>query len=207
MNTNKLFLGQCDFVAGVATMEQMPVFEHRLPEVAFAGRSNVGKSSLINALTNRKALARTSSMPGRTSQLNFFLLAESFYLVDMPGYGFARISKTERAEWDELIVSYLKGRPTLRAVLLLVDARHGLKDTDREILKLLNKTGVSIRVILTKCDAVSAKGLKEVTEATEAEIGQFAAVFPSVYPVSSQKAQGIEELRQLIAELTNLNSA
>lgn len=202
INTNKLFLGACDFVAGVATMEQMPVFEHRLPEVAFAGRSNVGKSSLINALTNRKALARTSSMPGRTSQLNFFLLAESFYLVDMPGYGFARISKTERAAWDDLIVTYLKGRPTLRAVLLLVDARHGLKETDKEVLKMLNTTGVSIRVILTKCDAVSAKALTEVTEATEADITKYPAVFPSIYPVSSQKAQGIEDLRQMIAELT-----
>ena len=130
-----LFAGACDFVLGVAGLEQLPASDR--PEVAFAGRSNVGKSSLINALTNRKTLARTSHTPGRTQQLNFFDLGKQIYMVDMPGYGYAKVSKKQRAEWNTLIFDYLRGRQSLRCVFILIDGRHGIKDSDEELMARL----------------------------------------------------------------------
>lgn len=146
----KLFSGPCEFFAGVMDLNGLP--PEGAPEIAFAGRSNVGKSSLINALTARKTLARTSNTPGRTQQLNFFDLGGVFWLVDMPGYGYAKVSKKMREEWDDLIFSYLRGRPSLRSVFVLIDSRHGLKDVDLDLIKMLDAAGVSARIVLTKVD-------------------------------------------------------
>ena len=145
-----LFAGACDFVAGAATVAQLPPLG--LPEVAFAGRSNVGKSSLINALTGRKALARVSHTPGRTQQINFFSLADRLMLVDLPGYGYAAVSKQKVANWTGLIEDYLKGRPQLKRVCLLIDARHGLKETDKAAMELMDSSAVVYQVVLTKAD-------------------------------------------------------
>ena len=147
-----LFAGPCDFVHGTATLDGLPPLG--APEIAFAGRSNVGKSSLVNALTNRKALARTSNTPGRTQQLNFFALGSRLRLVDMPGYGFAAVSKSTIAAWGELIGGFLRGRTTLLRVYLLVDGRHGLKPSDGETMDLLDRSAMSYAVVLTKGDAV-----------------------------------------------------
>ena len=149
------FNGECDFVAAAASLDRIP--PESLPEIAFAGRSNVGKSSLINALTGRKALARTSHTPGRTQQLNFFTIQEQFLLVDMPGYGYAKVSKTTRKSWDDLIKQYLRGRVSLKCVFLLIDSRHGLKESDREMMKMLDETAVAYRIILTKADKLKTR--------------------------------------------------
>ncbi len=141
MTETKIFKGPCDFFWGAASVDQLPPMDK--PEIAFAGRSNVGKSSLINALTGRKALARTSNTPGRTQQLNFFNLGDRLTLVDMPGYGFAKVSKTQKAEWQALIHDYLRGRAPLRCVLLMIDSRHGLKDVDNEILEMLDDRDIT----------------------------------------------------------------
>ena len=170
-----------------------------LPEIAFAGRSNVGKSSLINALTNRKDLARTSNTPGRTQQLNFFSIREKFILVDMPGYGYAKVSKAQKEEWETLISSYLRGRPTLRCVLLLVDSRHGLKDSDRELMKMMDVAAVSYRVVLTKTD--KAEHLEDMTEKVKAELKTHTAAYPEPLSTSAFAKKGISELREVIAEL------
>ena len=143
----RLFQGPCDFVLGVAGLDQLPEADRN--EIAFAGRSNVGKSSLINALTGRGTLARTSNTPGRTQQLNYFDLGGAIYLVDMPGYGYAKVSKRQREEWTTLIFDYLRGRPTLRTVFILVDGRHGLKDTDEELMTMLDDAAVSYQIVLT----------------------------------------------------------
>ena len=195
MSGSELFKGSCDFIWGAADPGQLP--EATVPEIAFAGRSNVGKSSLINALTGRKALARTSNTPGRTQQLNFFDLAGRLRLVDMPGYGYAKVSKAQKAEWDNLIFSYLAGRQPLRCIFLLIDARHGLKENDREVLKLLDRAAVSYRVVLTKAD--KTKNIEKICEDILAEIKTHTAAFPGVVVTSSEKKQGIEELQEIMA--------
>ncbi len=154
----KLFAGPCDFMLGVAGLEQLP--EAHVSEVAFAGRSNVGKSSLLNALTGRNTLARTSNTPGRTQELNYFNLGDMLYMVDMPGYGYAKVSKEKIAKWTQLIFDYLRGRPTLRCVFILIDARHGLKDSDLDLMKMLDQAAVSYRIVLTKTDKVENEHLK-----------------------------------------------
>ncbi len=198
----KLFAGTCDFILGVAGLEQLP--DANKPEIAFAGRSNVGKSSLINALTGRKALARTSHTPGRTQQLNYFNLGDGrLYMVDMPGYGYAKVSKTIREEWNALIRSYLRGRPNLRCVFILIDARHGLKDSDIELMKMLDETAVSYRIILTKTDKVKDEERKKIIAKTTASLKKHSAAHPEISTTSAHKDVGVAELRALMASYAN----
>lgn len=195
-SARSIFLGPCDFIAGVQDIEQMEeiAFPEGLPEIGFVGRSNVGKSSLINALTNRNTLARVSHTPGRTQQLNFFNLGNRLMMVDMPGYGFAQVSKSMRKAWDHLIFTYLRGRQQLRCVFVLVDSRHGMKDSDAEVMTMLDKAGVSYRVVLTKID--KADDLESIKASVSEALKKRAAAFPIVYATSSEKGDGIEELRQ-----------
>lgn len=194
-----LFAQACDFVAGAMSLEQLPPLS--LPEVAFAGRSNVGKSSLLNALTNRKTLARTSHTPGRTQQLNFFDLGSRLILVDLPGYGYARASKADIARWTAVIDAYLKGRSTLRRLCLLVDSRHGLKPVDTELMDMLDVAGVSYQLVLTKVDKTKAKDLDKVRAACATDIAKRAAALPQIAETSAHKAGGIADLRAALAEL------
>lgn len=194
-----LFAGPCDFVLGVAALKQLPPPD--LPEVAFIGRSNVGKSSLINALTGRKALARTSNTPGRTQQLNFFNLGNRLMLVDLPGYGYARAPKGEVDAWTDLIVDYLQGRPNLKRTCLLIDSRHGPKANDIEMMKLLDRSAVIYQTVLTKLDKPKAKDREMNIAGTEAEMSKHPAAFPILFPTSSEKGTGIPELRAEIASL------
>lgn len=194
-----LFAYSCDFIAGANKEEILPPAS--IPEVAFAGRSNVGKSSLINALTNRKQLARVSHTPGRTQQLNFFEIAQRLRIVDMPGYGYAAVGKKTVAGWQDLIKAYLKGRVLLRRVLLLIDSRHGFKDVDSEIMDLLDEAAVPYQIILTKVDELKKGELEARIEAVEKTIKKHPAAFPVIVPVSSHKGNGIEELRAMLEEL------
>ena len=194
-----LFAKACDFVAGADKLEVVP--DATLPEIAFAGRSNVGKSSLINALTGRKTLARTSNTPGRTQQINFFRLGDRLTLVDLPGYGYARAAKTRIAAWTRLVNGYLKGRPGLRRVCLLIDARHGPKDVDREIMTMLDKAAVVYQVVLTKADKTKPAELAACVAATAAELKTHVAAHPEILVSSAESGAGIAELR---AELTTL---
>ena len=194
-----LFSGPCDFMLGVAGLEQLP--EASRPEVAFAGRSNVGKSSLVNALTGRKTLARTSNTPGRTQQLNFFNLSDALNLVDMPGYGYAKVSKTQIAEWTKLIFQYLRGRPNLRCVFILVDSRHGIKKNDEEVMVLLDKAAVSYQVVLTKTDKIKPPAVRKLEAATLAALKRHPAAFPEIVATSSEKRTGLGELYAAIAGL------
>lgn len=187
----------CDFVLGVAGLEQLPVMDR--PEIAFAGRSNVGKSSLLNALTGRKSLARTSNTPGRTRQLNFFDLGGRIYMVDMPGYGYAKVSRSEKNEWTRLIKAYMKGRQTLRCVFVLVDARHGLKDSDKEIMSLLDEAAVSYRIILTKADKVHPNEHPALIEKIQNVLQKHPAAFPEIMLTSAVKGDGMADLRNLIS--------
>ena len=187
-----------EFVAGVATLEQL--IETSLPEIAFAGRSNVGKSSLINALTGRKALARTSNTPGRTQQLNFFDIGGMFHLVDMPGYGYAQVSRQTKSKWEKLIRSYLRGRTTLRCAFVLVDARHGLKPSDEELMTLLDETAVPYRVILTKIDKVRGQLAERDMELLTA-LKKHPAAWPKPYISSATEKDGIPELQDVILDL------
>jgi len=193
-----LFAGACDFVAGSTRVDNIP--ETDLPEVAFAGRSNVGKSSLINALTGRNALARVSHTPGRTQQINFFSLGGRLMLADLPGYGYAKVAKRQVANWTRLIEDYLRGRRQLARVCLLIDGRHGLKDADRAALELMDKSAVVYQVVLTKADKAKAE-LDEIVRATAAEIAKHTAAHPTLIATSAHTGMGIEELRAELAAL------
>ena len=202
----KLFAGVCEFVLGVAALSQLPPADR--PEIAFAGRSNVGKSSLINALTGRKALARTSHTPGRTQQLNYFNLGkDALYLVDMPGYGYAKVSKTQREEWTSLIRSYLRGRPTLRCVFILIDSRHGLKETDIDLMKMLDETAVSYRIILTKSDKVKNAQRQAILDDVTMTLKKHPAGHPCLSNTSAHNGYGIPELRGLMAGYSELDGS
>lgn len=195
-----LFAGPCDFLVSAADENDLP----RLgggAEVAFAGRSNVGKSSLLNALTGRRALARTSNTPGRTRLLNFFSLGGRLILVDLPGYGYARASKSDIARWTQLTRGYLKGRPQLRRVCLLIDARHGLKNSDRQVMEELDTAAVSYQIVLTKADKVKPAPLQRAIADTEAAIARYPAAHPQCLATSSETGAGIAELRAVLAAL------
>ena len=193
----KLFAGPCEFVAGAASLDSMIAIS--TPEVAFAGRSNVGKSSLVNALTGRRSLARTSSSPGHTRQINFFDLGGRLMLVDLPGYGFAQVSRSMKETWQDLASAYLRGRPTLKRVCLLIDARHGVKDTDRETMKNLDAAAVSYQLVLTKADQLKPGQIGPAIAAAEAVARKHGAAHPQVLATSSQTGFGIAELRAEIA--------
>jgi GTP-binding protein len=195
----KLFAGEWRFVAAAGTPASLP--PARGTEIAFAGRSNVGKSSLINALTARKSLARTSRTPGRTQELIFFTGGAGLNLVDMPGYGYAAAAKSKIAAWTELIHAYLRGRANLARVYVLVDARHGLKDTDDGTLDALSQAAVSHQIVLTKCDAVKPAELARRMNEVEAALAKRPAAFPGVLITSAQDGSGIPELRAAIARL------
>ncbi len=196
---NRLFRRPCTFVKGVVNVAGLP--DDALPEMAFAGRSNVGKSSLLNALVGQKALARTSNTPGRTREVNYFLLDERAYLVDLPGYGYAKASKKEVAGWNRLIQDYLRGRASLRRVFLLIDARHGLKDSDKPTLELMDTAAVSYQGVLTKADKVKAAELEKVIERTSKELSKHPAAFPGIIVTSARKDTGSPELRAAILTL------
>jgi GTP-binding protein len=197
--SERLFAGPCEFIAGAATFDAIP--PPRLPEIAFAGRSNVGKSSLINALTHRKSLARISQNPGATKQINFFELGETLILADLPGYGYARISKTLAQEWQTLIFSYLRGRPNLRRVIHLIDARRGLMPTDSEAMDLLDEAAVSYLVVLTKIDKLSPKEREQMLDKCKTGIVRRPAAYPDVLATSATLGEGLEALRDHIVAL------
>ena len=195
----KLFAGPCDFVAGAETLALLPPMT--LPEFGFVGRSNVGKSSLVNALTGRKTLARVSHTPGRTQQLNFFNLGARIMLVDMPGYGFAKVSKGQSKAWNHLIRSYLRGRANLRCVFILIDARHGVKESDQDVMKMLDEAAVSYRIILTKADEASVGDQKAAQDTIMDLLKKNPAAFPDVIVTSAHKGDGIPDLRAAIATM------
>ena len=194
-----LFAGPVDFVKGVVAMSGLPPGD-RL-EVCFAGRSNVGKSSLINALTNRKNLARASNTPGRTQEINFFALGDVKYLVDLPGYGYAEAPVAVVAKWQALLKSYLAGRANLRRAFVLVDARHGVKDVDEEILTLLDRSAVTFQVVLTKVDKISQVEKLAVIDQVKGALAKHVAAYPEIIVTSSEKGEGIETLRAIIATM------
>ena len=194
-----LFARPWDILLSVASVAGLPAA--RGIEVAFAGRSNVGKSSLINALVGQKALARTSNTPGRTRELNLFDAGAGIIVVDMPGYGYARAPKAEVAKWQSLAFDYLRGRPNLRRIYVLVDARHGVKDNDLEALKLLDKAAVSYQIVLTKADKLKPADLDAVVERTKAAIARRPAAHPEILVTSAETGAGIDMLRAEIAAL------
>lgn len=196
---NELFKQPCAFVLGVAHLEQLPLTE--MPEVAFAGRSNVGKSSIINALTSQKGLAKTSNTPGRTQQLNYFNLNNQIHIVDLPGYGFAQAPENIVRQWQKLIFAYLQGRVNLKRVFVLIDSRHGIKKADTEIMDMLDKAAVTYQIILTKTDKISKKALEKVMAETKETIKKHAAAYINVIATSSEKKQGLDELRAEIGSL------
>ena len=193
------FKQPCTFVLGVAKLEQLPLTE--MPEVAFAGRSNVGKSSIINALTGQKGLAKTSNTPGRTQQLNYFNLGDKIHIVDLPGYGFAQAPESMVKQWQKLIFAYLQGRVNLKRVFVLIDSRHGIKKVDLEIMEMLDKAAVTYQIVLTKTDKISAKALEKVLSETQKIIKDHAAAYVTVLSTSSEKKTGLNELRSEIQSL------
>jgi GTP-binding protein len=196
----KLFSGPASFLKSAPELKFLP--DPGVPEIAFAGRSNVGKSSLLNRLTNRSALARTSNTPGRTQELNFFEIGAPvrLRLVDMPGYGFAKAPKDAARKWRFLVNDYLRGRQVLKRTLLLIDGRHGIKEIDREVMKMLDEAAVSYRLILTKADKIKASELAEVQRATEAEARLHPAAHPEIIATSSEKGLGMDRLRAAVLE-------
>jgi GTP-binding protein len=199
-DARRLFSGPCDFMLGVTAIAALP--DRDVPEVAFAGRSNVGKSSLLNAVTGRKALARTSNTPGRTRELNFFDLAGQLRLVDLPGYGYARASRKDVHAWTGLTRDYLKGRPNLRRVLVLIDGRHGLKPVDVETMDVLDVSAVPYQLVLTKADKVKPTELEARRGVMAERIAKRPAAHPEILATSSQTGEGIDELRLELARLT-----
>ncbi|WP_294619959.1 ribosome biogenesis GTP-binding protein YihA/YsxC [uncultured Roseovarius sp.] len=195
----KLFAGPIDFLKGVVAMSGLPPAD-RL-EVCFAGRSNVGKSSLINALTGRKALARASNTPGRTQEINYFTMGEERYLVDLPGYGYANAPLAKVEQWQRLLKQYLSGRQTLRRAFVLIDARHGIKPVDEEIMSLLDSAAVTFQCVLTKTDKVKAKDRDNVLKQVRGKLSAHPAAFPEILLTSSEKGDGIATLRAIIANL------
>jgi len=200
----KLFAGRCDFVMGAAKLVQLPEMDR--PEIAFAGRSNVGKSSLVNALTGRKTLAKTSNTPGRTQQLNYFDLGGRAYMVDMPGYGYAQAPVDQVRAWTALVKSYLRGRASLARVFVLIDSRHGLKEVDREALDVLDQAATSYQIVLTKLDQLKLPEQAERIEQTATALIRRPAAFPVVLATSSREGLGLEELRAAIARLIDERS-
>lgn len=198
---HKLFSGTAEFLLGVKEMSQIPASD--LPEIAFAGRSNVGKSSLLNTLTGRKQLARTSNTPGRTREINFFLINDELTLADLPGYGYARVSKKEVAGWTRLIENYLAGRAELRRCCLLIDARHGLKDTDRTAMALMDQAAQNYQIVLTKCDKIKPGPLEKLVGQTSDELAKHGAAHPLIMKTSSFKTFGIAELRAELATIVS----
>jgi len=196
-----LFAGQCEFIAAANNLDSLPPLS--LPEVAFAGRSNVGKSSLINALTGRNSLARTSQTPGRTRQLIFFSLSNRLQLVDLPGYGYAKAPKTDIDAWTRLTKQFLAGRQSLQRLMLLIDSRRGINEADKQMMKLMNDQAVSWAVVLTKIDKLSASQQKEVIAKTSDQIKTHVAAFPHIWTTSSAEKIGIEALRAHLASLAN----
>lgn len=193
----KLFAGPVDFLKGVVTMDGLPPAD-RL-EICFAGRSNVGKSSLINALTGRKGLARASNTPGRTQEINYFALGDRLYLVDLPGYGYAEAPVAVVRRWQTLLRAYLAGRPSLRRAFLLVDARHGIKRPDEEIMALLGQAAVTFQLVLTKADKPRAAALEKTIAAVRDRLQQEPAAYPEILLTSAEKGTGIDMLRAIIA--------
>jgi GTP-binding protein len=196
-----LFAQGCAFVRGAAGLDGIPAAQ--LPEIAFAGRSNVGKSSLVNALTGRKTLARVSNTPGRTREINFFSLGSRLMLADLPGYGYARVSKADSARWRELVFAYLRGRPNLRRTVLLIDARRGLLEPDIEVMDLLDRAAVSYQLVLTKTDKLKPEERRAAREKIAAESARHGAAHPEVLATSSVSGEGLPELRAALAMLAS----
>ena len=198
----KLFARECRFVAGAADAAALP--QEGLPEVAFVGRSNVGKSSLVNALTGRRMLARTSNTPGRTRQINFFALDERLMLVDLPGYGYAEASKSAIQAWTRLMQQYLRGRVNLRRVCLLIDARHGVKEPDRPLMALCDAAGLSYQAVLTKIDKLAPDARRSAADSVAAELARHGAAHPEISMTSAEKGLGIAALRATLAGFADM---
>lgn len=194
-----LFARDVTFMLSAVSLDTLP--SARLPEICFAGRSNVGKSSLINALTNRKGLARASNTPGRTRELNYFNIDERLFVVDLPGYGYAKASKSDIARWTKLTREFLFGRASLRRVFLLIDSRHGTKENDIELMNMLDETAVTYQIVLTKIDKIKKNEIDKVQAKTTALIAKRPAAYPKIILTSSEKKSGIDELRSTIASI------